>query len=126
MLRRPPRSTGTDTLVPYTPLLRSGDHVDRHAVVHPLRAMHERRRATGDDGPTIGPQPPGDDPGRQGVRPVSADVYARVRCGVAPAQLSAGQYSGLQCLGSEEWRAHGRTLARVPDTNTGARSECRA
>src|SRR3546814_17283174 len=32
MLRRPPRSTRTDTLFPYTPLFRSGG--DREAVVH--------------------------------------------------------------------------------------------
>src|SRR3546814_21054771 len=30
MLRRPPRSTRTDTLLPYTTLFRSEDHEDRH------------------------------------------------------------------------------------------------
>src|SRR3546814_12711679 len=32
MIRRPPRSTRTDTLFPYTTLFRSDEHLDRRAV----------------------------------------------------------------------------------------------
>src|SRR3546814_1471860 len=39
MLRRPPRSTRTDTLFPYTTLFLSGVHSQRR---HPFRAQPER------------------------------------------------------------------------------------
>src|SRR3546814_19914477 len=57
MIRRPPRSTRTDTLFPYTTLFRSiGRHVARdpdHAV-----AMGEPRRlAVGRDRPAVGGDP---------------------------------------------------------------------
>src|SRR3546814_5957822 len=37
MIRRPPRSTRTDTLFPYTTLFRSRDGHIRHSVFHGLR-----------------------------------------------------------------------------------------
>src|SRR3546814_10893031 len=43
MIRRPPRSTRTDTLFPYTTLFRS-----RRSTAHRLRPQRERRTATGD------------------------------------------------------------------------------
>src|SRR3546814_11673741 len=43
MIRRPPRSTRTDTLFPYTPLFRSGHlaHVPAHVAVHVGRGLLE-------------------------------------------------------------------------------------
>src|SRR3546814_18897712 len=57
MLRRPPRSTRTDTLFPYTTLFRSLDHVVRvggadrlgHHVMHAQRFENRADRAAGDD-----------------------------------------------------------------------------
>src|SRR3546814_3347461 len=46
MIRRPPRSTRTDTRFPYTTLFRSLDH--RHCVyhdLHPVRHPHDERGA---------------------------------------------------------------------------------
>src|SRR3546814_9962620 len=40
MIRRPPRSTRTDTLFPYTTLFRSPAHVERHQ--NPTIAGHHR------------------------------------------------------------------------------------
>src|SRR3546814_6892856 len=48
MIRRPPRSTRTDTLFPYTTLFRSQDHITlemapleiRHRSVRPISAKH--------------------------------------------------------------------------------------
>src|SRR3546814_15764520 len=41
MIRRPPRSTRTDTLFPYTPLFRSAKRVKRnHRVLSPRPAIH--------------------------------------------------------------------------------------
>src|SRR3546814_5083014 len=40
MIRRPPRSTRTDTLFPYTTLFRSGDRC-RHGVLHPAAGQRE-------------------------------------------------------------------------------------
>src|SRR3546814_11477499 len=37
IIRRPPRSTRTDTLFPYTTLFRSGDHVD--GLIETLRGL---------------------------------------------------------------------------------------
>src|SRR3546814_4726963 len=48
MIRRPPRSTRTDTLFPYTTLFRSCRHRRHH-----LRICHDRRRADG-AGTTVG------------------------------------------------------------------------
>src|SRR3546814_19316560 len=49
MIRRPPRSTRTDTLFPYTTLFRSG--VQAHSVVH--RNPRARRPATPSASPRI-------------------------------------------------------------------------
>src|SRR3546814_10028189 len=46
MIRRPPRSTRTDTLFPYTTLFRSGE--DKHGEVSPLRIMKERAEEEGE------------------------------------------------------------------------------
>src|SRR3546814_4383820 len=53
MIRRPPRSTRTDTLFPYTTLFRSSDHRTRHhdrehrrhGAVHRRLRPHRRRAA---------------------------------------------------------------------------------
>src|SRR3546814_12903841 len=46
MIRRPPRSTRTDTLFPYTTLLRSLGRIDEHARHHPVgvlaRQLHQQ------------------------------------------------------------------------------------
>src|SRR3546814_13101089 len=43
MIRRPPRSTRTDTLVPYTTLFRSAHfHVAKLPLDHPERVLHPR------------------------------------------------------------------------------------
>src|SRR3546814_18349128 len=45
MIRRPPRSTRTDTLFPYTTLFRSPDHAQNFAALHLQRqiVMHHLR-----------------------------------------------------------------------------------
>src|SRR3546814_10402700 len=45
MIRRPPRSTRTDTLFPYTTLFRSGSPLAAHGAVHTLRRSGWRARA---------------------------------------------------------------------------------
>src|SRR3546814_1524024 len=42
MIRRPPRSTRTDTLFPYTTLFRSADHRDRHRRHDVLQALFQQ------------------------------------------------------------------------------------
>src|SRR3546814_11337359 len=49
MIRRPPRSTRTDTLFPYTTLFRAGEAVQaqaRRAMCHGIPADRARRSAT--------------------------------------------------------------------------------
>src|SRR3546814_1841989 len=51
MIRRPPRSTRTDTLFPYTTLFRSDDHHPRLcAAAHPDRNRGQELHAHGADG----------------------------------------------------------------------------
>src|SRR3546814_4094384 len=45
MIRRPPRSTRTDTLFPYTTLFRSHEHADRAAAEHARARDRGRLRA---------------------------------------------------------------------------------
>src|SRR3546814_6877163 len=52
MIRRPPRSTRTDTLFPYTTLFRSGDFEPRRLEFHPRRC--ERRGRSGARNPQLG------------------------------------------------------------------------
>src|SRR3546814_1991019 len=47
MIRRPPRSTRTDTLFPYTTLFRSGVGTARTGQVRPVRHRRRRRRGRG-------------------------------------------------------------------------------
>src|SRR3546814_1869141 len=47
MIRRPPRSTRTDTLFPYTTLFRSTDYIVPHVSGHPLETV----RAAAPQGP---------------------------------------------------------------------------
>src|SRR3546814_17554621 len=42
MIRRPPRSTRTDTLLPYTTLFRSDDYTPMEFVVHVLEAFFHK------------------------------------------------------------------------------------
>src|SRR3546814_19532291 len=46
IIRRPPRSTRTDTLFPYTTLFRSKQHVDAH-LGHQREHRRHRRRGSG-------------------------------------------------------------------------------
>src|SRR3546814_18464338 len=75
MIRRPPRSTRTDTLFPYTTLFRSRDQLDHRGVKLVLVAL--RRRAAlqvGDVGALVG-----DDEGAlelPGVLRIDAEVGA--------------------------------------------------
>src|SRR3546814_3183041 len=46
MIRRPPRSTRTDTLFPYTTLFRSGHAVHRRAVSRAVRRRERRMSET--------------------------------------------------------------------------------
>src|SRR3546814_10564171 len=45
MIRRPPRATRTDTLLPYTTLFRSAAHPRGWSVCRPCGAAHEHRPA---------------------------------------------------------------------------------
>src|SRR3546814_8133326 len=45
MRRRPPRSTRTDTLFPYTTLFRSGQCIDRGRAHRPETGRHQRQSA---------------------------------------------------------------------------------
>src|SRR3546814_949012 len=51
MIRRPPRSTRTDTLFPYTTLFRSQDHRDQplRSSVHPCRGCTAHGRARSEE-----------------------------------------------------------------------------
>src|SRR3546814_7470178 len=69
MIRRPPRSTRTDTLFPYTTLFRSGEEGDqrdeREDDHHPgpggeEGAVERRRREHGDDSGVDGERDPGE------------------------------------------------------------------
>src|SRR3546814_19792608 len=73
MIRRPPRSTRTDTLFPYTTLFRSGHSVARLALRHPQLC---RRRAT---------------PGRGGLAR-DCSVSARLRDNALPFGRDAPQW----------------------------------
>src|SRR3546814_2900347 len=54
MIRRPPRSTRTDTLIPYTTLFRSPENPRR---AHPGRARHLDWRSEGRCGHGLSPPP---------------------------------------------------------------------
>src|SRR3546814_14780551 len=60
MIRRPPRSTRTDTLFPYTTLFRSPQVQSGHANLRPFLAVHRRfgpqvrsGQASGDSGSVV-------------------------------------------------------------------------
>src|SRR3546814_4603197 len=89
MIRRPPRSTRTDTLLPYTPLFRSPRHARHHRtrnrpVAAPQRdlAARPRRRRWGLRA----------DPARTGAAGVAADPLR------LPARRSEEHTSELQSL----------------------------
>src|SRR3546814_11187966 len=98
MIRRPPRSTRTDTLFPYTTLFRSGRR-DRRAVagrqdsIAPDPDAHHRPRPvwTGTSGQTA---PPGAGPSRPPVPPSSPPGREAGCCQVSrrrsPARATAG------------------------------------
>src|SRR3546814_20475067 len=100
MIRRPPRSTRTDTLFPYTTLFRSAD----------LRAILIRRRTTevNDVGHGLllcnehkGTPPPL--PGHGG----SGRQKAQIRCGSEDNLESLDRSRGVQCEPKARGRAHG-------------------
>src|SRR3546814_12681324 len=55
MIRRPPRSTRTDTLFPYTTLFRSPKVVSRSC--RSIRSKHIGRRSRHRNNPGVGPRP---------------------------------------------------------------------
>src|SRR3546814_16268408 len=77
MIRRPPRSTRTDTLFPYTTLFRSPDRLARHLhdLLSPGRGGRDRR-----DRPSAG--------GGDGGRSVDAGIYRT--CSLVPVAGGAG------------------------------------
>src|SRR3546814_3500292 len=60
MIRRPPRSTRTDTLFPYTTLVRSVGHVERLGAARgdPLRAAAEQQDEQADEEENLEQPPP--------------------------------------------------------------------
>src|SRR3546814_3539809 len=92
MIRRPPRSTRTDTLFPYTTLFRSGAAHRRH--LQPRRA-----------GPAVLPLP---GVRRQGRR---VDPGRRLRAGRGAARGGAGAVPGA--LRSEEHTSELQSLMRI-------------
>src|SRR3546814_6727481 len=109
MLRRPPRSTRTDTLLPYTTLFRSpvagADKGDlRHRCLHPLGQRH--------DAADVGEPPARDGAGAGGRRPLLCARGIGVRRG-EPDQMAArrarparqcGRERGARALGGRQWR----------------------
>src|SRR3546814_20388586 len=90
MIRRPPRSTRTDTLFPYTTLFRSG------------------RRG----GPGQGPPPPAREDGPQNARPVQRRGARNRTCGRGSAFLLGSEFCLRRCLGKEDRVAPGRRASR--------------
>src|SRR3546814_10245726 len=70
MIRRPPRSTRTDTLFPYTTLFRSVQEVHRDAAAH-------RARADDADRPDVDRGYVGTDVGNAGRLPLGEEDMAR-------------------------------------------------
>src|SRR3546814_4279181 len=119
MLRRPPRSTRTDTLLPYTTLFRSpvagADKGDlRHRCLHPLGQRH--------DAADVGEPPARDGAGAGGRRPLLCARGIGVRRG-EPDQMAArrarparqcGRERGARALGrSEEHTSELQSLMRI-------------
>src|SRR3546814_7860143 len=94
MIRRPPRSTRTDTLFPYTTLVRSG-LVERIADRHPIEARPVRR---------LGEEAAGE------VVVARGDRHAEL-LGGAPVEL--GRPSGPGALRSEEHTSELQSLMRI-------------
>src|SRR3546814_1896409 len=111
MIRRPPRSTRTDTLFPYTTLFRSGRY---------WRAYHARpggcpgnapaRLARGVAGASAAHGGPSG--ARVRIRPGAAGVLRGARQGVGrPGQIAF--YSSRRMLGSEEHTSELQSLMRI-------------
>src|SRR3546814_17709926 len=75
MIRRPPRSTRTDTLFPYTTLFRSRQTVEEEGVGGAEAQLAPRQQA-------LGLVVMGDDPGKLGGGKVGIERPARARQGV--------------------------------------------
>src|SRR3546814_3058595 len=89
MLRRPPRSTRTDTLFPYTTLFRSDDGGD-HGRVAGSGGCRVRRTRRGHDHPRAYPSAGGAST-RNRRPPAAADRAGRlVRAGFGAAGVAAG------------------------------------
>src|SRR3546814_19645645 len=85
MIRRPPRSTRTDTLFPYTTLFRSlrkaedGQVADVRGDKKSIRGRRERQYRPAGQGDT-GPEAPAD---RSGIRSAVWQLHQRVCCELA-------------------------------------------
>src|SRR3546814_4490347 len=87
MIRRPPRSTRTDTLFPYTPLFRSEDDARRGAAPHCLRlAAFLCANATAEGDSAAG----GGGLHRLACRSAGAGRMGLCGGGAIPARLAAG------------------------------------
>src|SRR3546814_11339932 len=99
MIRRPPRSTRTDTLFPYTTLFRSGlvrpaagrvaagEPRTRCALVPGARDPHERGRDGGAGGQRRGRRPLPDDGGQPRRRPLPGRALPRRRRALGHRQI---------------------------------------
>src|SRR3546814_11643889 len=118
MIRRPPRSTRTDTLFPYTTLFRSPDHDQgERSRPHPSLGGHPRRRGRGDDA-LLGPGP-------YGIAAGAINPFLSSRCYACPmtraivsfdTELSAGLHrQGIDVRANFD----SPTLSRCPDAALG-------
>src|SRR3546814_20379401 len=103
MIRRPPRSTRTDTLFPYTTLFRSHEETVVESAPHPGRPGHgpQDRDACGTAGPQLG----GTDTGADRPRPerAASDSLKKVAPRAVRASRGAGGgVTGLDTISSRK------------------------
>src|SRR3546814_3509814 len=126
MIRRPPRSTRTDTLLPYTTLFRSDrpgapDHLDRRPDLVALRQEHVAggagHRDRGDRGhPVHRPAAQGGDvelPGGGAGHLHHAARHADRRPGTAYRVLGGGRHGRVHDPRSEEHTSELKSLMRI-------------
>src|SRR3546814_5472919 len=90
MIRRPPRSTRTDTRFPYTTLFRSGDQAKQHRAAHGARRRRPRRSRR------------------------DAALGVRVGCRGGGADRGRGGRNRDRCLRSEDHTSELQSLMRIP------------
>src|SRR3546814_11386497 len=111
MILRPPRSTRTDTLFPYTTLFRSPGGSLCRARLQPVRARH-RRAAPRDDGPAArhgaGRRPRGA-PGALPADLAAAGAAGQRRAEAGPRPGDGGARRSVERRGGEEGVGTGRS-----------------